>query len=349
METRDKKLFKWTNDKDKIKWSSSLKSFLKRNIEGNFVEQDVRLTSHRPFVTQFIYFNKLLTHRRGKLLGIFPLVAFDPQNPTICLPGPGNRKTFGVFVVANIPSLDFAFEKAQCFPFYTYPKSGPKHRENITSWALSEFRTHYADKKITKWNIFHATYAVLHHPEYRTRYAANLKRELPRIPFPPDFHSFAAAGQRLMELHIDYEKQPEYPLEHIENPSKEVEVTYRVEKMRLNPKDRSELRYNDFLTLRGIPAAAFDYRLGNRSALEWVIDQYRVSVDARSGIRNDPNREDDPTYILRLIGQVITVSLETHQIIAALPSLNLEPPHDRPSLGTRQLAHPESAPPPSGI
>jgi predicted helicase len=88
-------------------------------------------------------------------------------------------------------------------------------------------------------------------------------------------------------------------------------------------KDKSELRYNEFLTLRGIPTAAFDYRLGNRSALEWVIDQYRVSADPRSGIRNDPNREDDPQYILRLIGQVITVSLETQQIIAALPALNL--------------------------
>ena len=88
-------------------------------------------------------------------------------------------------------------------------------------------------------------------------------------------------------------------------------------------KDKSELRYNDFLTLRGIPAGAFEYRLGNRSALEWVIDQYRVSTDARSGIVNDPNRADDATYILRLVRQVITVSLETQAIVAALPSLGL--------------------------
>jgi predicted helicase len=95
-----------------------------------------------------------------------------------------------------------------------------------------------------------------------------------------------------------------------------------VEKLKLS-KDKTELRYNDFLLLRGIPAKAYEYRLGNRSALEWVIDQYRVSTDSRSGIVNDPNREDDPQYILRLIGQVITVSLETQQIIASLPSLNL--------------------------
>lgn len=93
--------------------------------------------------------------------------------------------------------------------------------------------------------------------------------------------------------------------------------------MRLS-KDKRSIVYNDFLTLAGIPAEAFEYRLGNRSALEWVIDQYRVSTDKRSGITNDPNREDDPSYILRLISQVITVSLETVQIMRNLPALSLQ-------------------------
>ena len=124
-----------------------------------------------------------------------------------------------------------------------------------------------------------------------------------------------------MELHIDYEKQPEYKLQQIE--SETAEVSFRVTRMTLNKKDRSELRYNDFLTLRGIPLDVYNYRLGNRSALEWVIDQYRVTTDSRSGITNDPNREDDPQYILRLIGQVITVSLETNAIVRGLPTLGL--------------------------
>lgn len=123
-----------------------------------------------------------------------------------------------------------------------------------------------------------------------------------------------------MELHIDYEQQPEYRLEQIEDPK--ADISFRVTKMKLS-KDKTELRYNSFLTLRGIPAGVYDYRLGNRSALEWVIDQYQVSTDKRSGIVNDPNREDDPRYILRLIGQVITVSLETNAIIAALPTMGL--------------------------
>jgi predicted helicase len=125
-----------------------------------------------------------------------------------------------------------------------------------------------------------------------------------------------------MELHIDYEKQPEHPLEQIEDPKAEVSFRVQTDKRMKLSKDKSELRYNDFLLLRGIPAAAFDYRLGNRSALEWVIDQYRVSTDPRSGIVNDPNRPDDPKYILRLVGQGSTVSLETQQIIATLPSLD---------------------------
>jgi predicted helicase len=214
-----------------------------------------------------------------------------------------------------------SLDAAQCFPFYTYDEDGTNRQENITDWALDQYCTHYKSNSITKWDIFHSTYALLHHPEYRTRYAANLKRELPRIPFPPDIQAFAAAGKRLMELHIDYEQQHEYPLEEIEQPGKP--WTLRVEKMSLS-KDKTELRYNEALTLRGIPPAAFDYRLGNRSALEWVIDQYRVSTDPRSGITNDPNREDDPNYILRLVKQVITVSLETVGIVNSLPSLNFK-------------------------
>ena len=88
-------------------------------------------------------------------------------------------------------------------------------------------------------------------------------------------------------------------------------------------KDKTQIKYNDFLTLDGIPAKVFDYRLGNRSALEWVIDQYRVKADKRSGIVNDPNREDDEEYIVRLVGKVIAVSLETVGIVEGLPGLGI--------------------------
>jgi predicted helicase len=98
-------------------------------------------------------------------------------------------------------------------------------------------------------------------------------------------------------------------------------LNWRVEKTRLS-KDKTQLVYNDFLTLAGIPQEVFEYRLGNRSALDWIVDQYQVSTDKRSGIVNDPNRADDPEYIVRLIGQVVTVSLETVKIVKALPPLS---------------------------
>ena len=212
---------------------------------------------------------------------------------------------------------------SQCFPFYTYDENGRNRCENITDWALTQFRAHYRDEAITKWDIFHYVYGLLHHPDYRERYQANLKRDLPHLPYAPDFWGFAKAGGRLGEIHIGYEEVPEYPLHFIEN--REVSIDWRVEKMKLS-KDKTQLVYNDFLTLAGIPAKVFDYRLGNRSALEWVINQYCIKTDNRSGIVNDPNRADAPRYIVKLIGKVITVSLETVKIVEGIGScLQIDP------------------------
>ena len=205
---------------------------------------------------------------------------------------------------------------SQCFPFYTYDEDGSNRRENITDWSLAQFRAHYKDESISKWEIFHYVYGLLHQPAYRERYQANLKRDLPRLPFAPDFRAFASAGARLAEIHVGYETLAAYPLQVKETPGQP--ISWRVEKMRLS-KDKTQLRYNDFLTLEGIPAQAFAYRLGNRSALEWIIDQYRVKTDKRSGIVNDPNRADEPQYIVDLVGRVVAVSLETVEIVEGLP------------------------------
>ena len=128
-------------------------------------------------------------------------------------------------------------------PFYTYDEDGSNRRENITDWALDRFRAHYGDDTITKWDIFHYVYGLLHHPGYRDRYQANLKRDLPRIPFAPDFRAFAEAGARLATIHVGYEEQPEYRLRQVETPEKPLD--WRVEKMRLS-KDKTQLRYNRF-------------------------------------------------------------------------------------------------------
>ena len=128
---------------------------------------------------------------------------------------------------------------------------------------------------------------------------------------------FAAAGKKLADLHLNYESGKEYPLKRVVTPDEPLSYVV-ADKMRLS-KDKTELRVNDSLTLTGIPPEVFNYRLGNRSALDWIIDQYRVTEDARSGIVSDPNREDDPQYIVRLVQQVVHVSVETVEIVDALP------------------------------
>jgi predicted helicase len=166
-----------------IKWTDRLKSALEEGKELRFDPRLIRLSTYRPFVARFFYFDPLLVHRRYQQHVFFPTPAVEAENRMICLPGVGNRHKYGCLAVKTIPALDLAFEKAQCFPFYTYADDGGERRENITNWALQEFQTRYGDPKISKWDIFHYVYAVLHHPQYRERYAANLRRELPRIPF----------------------------------------------------------------------------------------------------------------------------------------------------------------------
>ena len=186
----------------------------------------------------------------------------------------------------------------------------------IIGWAKTS--SPCGDDAISKSDIFHYVYGLLHHPGYRAKFADNLKREVPRIPFASDFRPFAAAGAELARLHLDYEKLGPYPLKWLETPG--VPLSYRIEdKMRLS-KDKTTLRVNPSLTLAGIPPETFHYRLGNRSALEWLIDQYQVTEDKRSKIRSDPNREDDEEYIVRLVGQVVRVSVETVRIVGGLAS-----------------------------
>jgi len=288
-----------------IKWSSRLKERLAANVRASFDPANVRRALYRPFTSEYLYFDSTLIHRRGQFPQILPTLSTE-ENQLIWLKIGSDWPMFAL-ATNRIPD-QLPQGGSQCFPFCTYNEDGTNRRENITDWALEQFRSHYSDKSITKWDIFHYVYAVLHHPLYRERYAANLKRELPRIPFAPDFRAFADIGKRLAEIHVNYEQQPEFPLERIEKPG--AQLDWRVERMKLS-KDKRSLIYNDFLTLSGIPPEAFEYRLGNRSALEWIIDQYQVSTDKRSGITNDPNRTDDPEYIVSLIGQVITVSLET--------------------------------------
>ncbi len=306
-------------DDTKIKWSRDLKSDLRRKRYAHFDQSKVRRSLYRPFTCKSYFFDPILNQDIVLQPKFFPTSETEAENAVICVNGLGSDHQ--TFLAANA-IVDYKCGVSgnsgmQCFPYYTYAEDGSNRRENITDWALAQFQAKYGPD-VTKWDIFHYVYALLHHPQYRARYAENLKRDLPHIPLlhrAAAFQTCARIGKQLMELHLRYEQASEYPLQEIENPA--VPFSYRVEKMRLTP-DRAALVVNSSLTLSAIPPQCFTYRLGNRSALEWVIDQYQVSEDKRSGIISDPNNLDDEQYIARLVRQVVTVSVETVQAVDEL-------------------------------
>ena len=312
-------------DDTKIKWSRDLKKKLMRGKITEYADHKIRESLYRPFTKSNLFLDEILIDSPGQFSTIFPTLESEIENKVICVAGIGDRKGFGCLATNRIPSLDLAFEKARCFPFYTYDEDGTNRCENITDWALTVFQTHCGDDSISKWDIFYYNYGILHHPDYRDKYREDLKCSLPRISSAEDFWVFAKAGEQLADLHINYESVPKYTeLKLKETPN--IPLDLCVEKMRFS-KDKTRIEYNDFLKIEGIPVEAYDYKLGTRSALEWIVDQYCITEDYKpktsrgSRIVNDPNREAEPRYIVDLIARVITVSLETVKIIGNMPAL----------------------------
>jgi predicted helicase len=196
---------------------------------------------------------------------------------------------------------------------------------------------------VTKDDIFYYVYGLLHSPTYRSEFAADLKKMLPRIPKVRDFHGFAEAGRRLADLHVGYESVAPYPLEEVvvSTGSTDGELDeyafYAVtDKKMAHPKvrvdgklvpDRTQIQYNPRILLTGIPEEAYRYQLGSRSAIEWIIDRYYIRTDKASGIVNDPNdwsrEHGQPRYVIDLLKRIVTVSLETMKIVDALPDLDI--------------------------
>jgi predicted helicase len=279
-----------------------------------------------------------LIDRRGQFPRIFPLP--ETENVVITVPSAGSNTT--TFLASDkIVDLNFVASSSpvQCFPLYVYDEEGKNKKDNITDWGLEQFRNHYQDASIEKIDVYHYVYGILNDPAYREKYAANLKRELPRIPFRTDFWAYAEAGKKLMDIHIKYEDQDKYavteewslPKNYVHphgiavNSIEQVPLQerYYVSKMKRDKNDPTKLIYNDFLTISGIPSEVDEYKLGNRSALNWIIDQYQVSKDKRSGITNNPNdwsyESGNPRYIVDLIQRIITVSMQTNAIVQSLP------------------------------
>lgn len=208
----------------------------------------------------------------------------------------------------------------------------PRRRSNINPAALAAYRDRLGGE-VTADQLFAYVYGVLHAPEYRQRYAADLSRLLARIPDPDDratFIAFAAAGQQLLDLHLGYERTAPYPLDElVASGAPDAPARWRVAKMKwggsARTPDRSRIVFNDWITLAGIPAEAHDYVIGRRSALGWMLDRYQFRTDKASGIANDVNlwatELGEPRYILDLVKRIVTVSVETMAVVRGLPEL----------------------------
>lgn len=270
------------------------------------------------------------------------------QNVVISSTGVADRKGYSSLAADNVPNMHLT-DTGQCFPLYWYEKAddagkakpqgdmfsagastpdenGYIRHDSITDWALSAFRVQYHDQAITKEDIFWYVYGILHSSEYKQRFATDLKKMLPRIPFAQDFRAFSDAGRKLGEWHLNYETIEPFPLTEEARRLVMEAGDYRVSKMVFGKKegkpDKTVIVYNEHLTLRDIPLEAYDYVVNGKPALEWIMERYAVTVDKASGIKNDPNAwSDDTRYIVDLVKRIVRVSLESARIVSGLPAL----------------------------
>ncbi len=340
-----------TVDRTRISWTYSLKCDLQRS--ESLASNDGLLVPcmYRPFTRNWQFFSRRLNERVYQMPAIFPNAKLP--NRVISVTGKGGRSGFSALMMDSLPNLH-TVDTGQCFPLYLYRQARQDERragffseggaghsriDAITDYALQIFRTAYPSESVDREDIFHYIYGLLHSEDYRNRFRANLAKDLPRIPCvkrTEDYRAFRDAGRRLGELHVGYEDVDPYPATIdtggkllLDNP----EVDYRVTKMR-HPgsgenKDRSTVTYNSHITIRDIPEAAWEYVVNGKPALDWIMNRQCVKIHRASGIVSDANRYaietvGDPRYPLDLFLRIITVSLETMEIVRSLPKLSID-------------------------
>ena len=355
-EQREKLAKKEISDVDysthKISWTRAVLSDIQRNKPYNTQDCQFREGLYRPFFKQHLLFYRPLNEMMYQIPTLFP--TSNQRNLVICVECIGARRDFTALITDCIPDLH-VLEAAQCFPLYWYDDStadiadlfsAPQsdadryvRRDGVTDWILSTARKQYGSR-VTKEDIFYYVYGILHAPDYRTTFAADLKKSLPRLPLvesPDDFWAFSRAGRSLAELHLGYERVEPYAGYRIffaPLTNRGDEISYLIDdKMRfgkLDSKtaDKRIIHYNAGITIENIPLEAYDYVVNGKSAIEWVMERYAVKTDPASRIENNPNdwcrEHDDPKYIYNLLLRIITVSLETMKIVRSLPKLKLE-------------------------
>ena len=295
-----------------IKWSRDLKSKFLQKKKIVFNSMLLKINIYRPFTKKKWYAEKIVndvfTQNHYDLFG----KDLSKENKVIMFNS--GSTIFGVLatnILFDYASLIFGKGGTKCISLYRYDSEGNRI-ENISNWALKQFISHYTAPNITKEDIFHYVYAVLHDPKYRQKYELNLKRDFPRIPFYTDFEKWVVWGKTLIDLHINYENAAPYPLtektKEKENPKAKLKAI----------KENGEIVIDESTSLMGVPLEAYNYKLGNRSAIEWVLDQYKESKPTDPTIREKFNTykfADYKTHVIDLLKRVCTVSMETVKIV----------------------------------
>ncbi len=335
--------------KNSIKWTRLLKELSKKKIVLNFKEEALSKSLFRPYVQKTLYYDKSLNEMIYRTAEIFPPPT-SGKNKAISFTDPTAQKPWLALALSELPDLHLVGSGALavCLPRYRYTSTGERI-DNITDWALEQFCAHYTDAslrgatatkqsrkaqtasgllrsarndEITKDDIFHYVYGVLHDPLYREKYALNLKREFPRIPFYPDFFKWVAWGEKLMALHIGFESVDPWPLQRVDTPDLKARDAKLSPKTILKSDAEAGIIILDSETqLSGIPREAFDYRLGNRSALDWILDQHKEKTPKDPTIREKFNTYRFADYkekVADLIGRVTRVSVDTVGITEAM-------------------------------
>ena len=332
-----------------ISWDEGLINSCKKNISIVYDRNKITEAIYRPFCKQILYYFKPLLQRTYQIPKSFP--DYKKGNYLICVPGVGNTKVFMPLMANLIPDLGYN-AGSQCFPLYWYEENKNRQktlfdeetgedyirRDGITDWILKEVRSRYGTREITKEMIFYYVYGLLHSVDYRIRFADDLRKSLPRIPIVEDvnmFMDFYMYGKKLADLHLNYEEVAPYPDVVVKGDRKATGVEenyeyFRVwDKMRFKSKDdKSTIIYNGNITIENIPAKAYEYIVNGKSAIEWIVERYAVTQDKKSLIKNDANdwskEHHKPRYILDLLLSVINVSVQTVDIVNALPKLKFE-------------------------
>ena len=320
-ETYQKEMERWSIEKPdpegvrdwvnrSIKWTSELETHLVKGHPITFIQRNIKDASFRPFVSKYNYYAPIVTHRRYQMPNIFHHGEAN-ENKAICFCV--NRKQF--FALATNKLVDYHFTgDSQCLPLYRYKKDGERI-SNVTGWGLRQFREHYGDAHISSEDIFAYTYAALHDPAYRETYAVDLRQEFPRLPFHDEFREFARLGQELLDLHIGFDTAEPLPLrrERLARKSKRKPKA----RLRVN-KVSGAISLDDATRLTGVPEIAWSYRLGSKSAIEWVLDQYKERKPKDSTIAKKFNTyrfADHKERVIDLLRRVCTVSVRTMEIV----------------------------------